>query len=53
MTRIDYLSNQIEVDQKALSETEGATHEAVRSHLIKTLITVCEMTGREGQEIVE
>lgn len=52
MKRIDYLNNQIEVDQKALAETGGATHEAIRAHLIDTLITVCRMTGREGREEV-
>ncbi len=53
MRYIDKLNEQIEVDQKALADSEGAFHEVVRAHLITLLATVCSLTGREGLTIVQ
>ena len=53
MTRLTYYTRQIELCKAAYAVSEGCVRAVIRAYLVELLVTVCEMTGREGQEIVE
>lgn len=52
MRRIDWYAQMIDFLWAKLAVSEGAVKVAVRAYLITLLTELCEMTGREGQEIV-
>ena len=53
MNRFDWYTRQIELCKAAYAVSEGCVKSVIRAYLVELLVTVCEMTGREGQEIVE
>jgi len=53
MTRLDQLSDQIEIDKAALRESTGSVYEVIRAHLIGLLDKLGAMTAGEGMEVVE
>lgn len=52
MTRLDRYTQMIDFLWTTLAISEGSVKVAVRAYLITLLTELCEMTGREGWEII-